>query len=108
MPLVVSDDRGSHNEGPYRVTARTVKREALTLAIDRRGLYEVLNLPPDLPLFDALFSVDQFRRRDLPAGLSADPERSSQLLKPQVVVLKAVPQTHYPPPLDPLENRPPG
>ncbi len=68
MPLVVSDHRGSHNEEPYTVTAGTVKREALTLAIDR-GLYEVLNLPPDLPLFDALFIVDQFRRRDLPAGM---------------------------------------
>ncbi len=106
MPLVVSDDRGRHNEGLYPVTARTVKREALTLAIDR-GLYEVLNLPPDLPLFDALFTVDQFRRRDLPAGLSADPERSSQLLKPHLAVLEAVPQSHYPPPIDPLEYRPP-
>ena len=56
-------------------------REALTLAIDRRELYEVLNLPADLPVFDAPFTVDQFRRRDLPAGLSADPERASQLLE---------------------------
>ena len=53
-------------------------RRALTLAIDRRELVDVLNLAADLPLFDVIFSERQ--RGELPEPLPYDRRRAERLL----------------------------
>ena len=55
-------------------------RRALTLAIDRRELLQVLNLPAKTPVFDVLFSRDQFHRDEVPQSLPYDPEAAKRLL----------------------------
>jgi peptide/nickel transport system substrate-binding protein len=55
-------------------------RRALTLAIDRRELLQVLNFPADTPLVDSLFSSRQLRRRDLPEPIPHDPALAGRLL----------------------------
>lgn len=55
-------------------------RRALTLAINRRELAQVLNLPEDVPIFDVIFTARQFQRRALPDPLPYDPERAKRLL----------------------------
>ncbi len=54
-------------------------RRALTLAINRRELLGVRNLPADLPLFDVIFSGRQ--RDSLPDHLPYDPESARRLLE---------------------------
>ncbi len=54
-------------------------REALTLAINRRELLSVLNLPDDLPLFDVIYTERQWG--ELPQPLPYDPERAKELLE---------------------------
>lgn len=58
-------------------------RRALTLAINRRELVQVLNLPDWTPLFDVLPTPDQLRRPrgDFPEPLPHDPERAKALLE---------------------------
>ncbi|MHC4632955.1 MAG: ABC transporter substrate-binding protein [Planctomycetota bacterium] len=56
-------------------------RRALTLAINRRELHQVLNLPDDLPIFDVVCTGRQFRRGELPEPLPYDPELAKQLLE---------------------------
>lgn len=53
-------------------------RRALTLAIDRRQLLDVLNLAGDLPLSDVIFSERQ--RSELPEPLPYDRRRAERLL----------------------------
>jgi peptide/nickel transport system substrate-binding protein len=55
-------------------------RRALTLAIDRRGLLRVLDLPAETPLADGLYTRRQFRRGELPPALPYDPEGARRLL----------------------------
>jgi len=55
-------------------------RLALTLAIDRRELHRVLNLPVSAPVFDVIFAEEQLLRAELPPPLPYDPERAKQLL----------------------------
>jgi len=56
-------------------------RRALTLAINRAELHQILNLPAGLPIYDVPHSREQFRRGEVPDDpLSYDPERASQLL----------------------------
>ena len=54
-------------------------RRALTLAIDRRELLELLNLPEDLPIFDVIFSERQWN--ELPGPLPHDPGQAAKLLE---------------------------
>lgn len=56
-------------------------RRALTLAINRRELLQLLNLPVDLPLFDGIYTNRQFRRSQLPEPLPYDPEGARRLLE---------------------------
>lgn len=56
-------------------------RRGLTLAIDRRELLQVVNMPPETPIFDVIFSERQFSRGQLPTPLPHDPEQASQLLE---------------------------
>jgi len=55
-------------------------RRALTLAIDRRALLGLMNLPSDLPLTDGVFTKRQFMRREFPEPLPYDPLQSRALL----------------------------
>lgn len=55
-------------------------RRAFTLAINRRELLGVLNLPQDLPIVDVLSTSRQFRRGGLPEPLPHDPVRAAELL----------------------------
>jgi peptide/nickel transport system substrate-binding protein len=55
-------------------------RRALTLALDRRELLQLLNLPGDLPVTDGVFTDRQFRRREWPEPLPYDPEQARVLL----------------------------
>ena len=55
-------------------------RQALTLGIDRQELRLALDLPPDLPVVDALFTPRQYRRHELPAPLPYDPDSAARLL----------------------------
>ena len=56
-------------------------RRALTLAIDRAELHQVLNLPAGLPIFDVPLSGGQFRRGEVPDPLPHDPARARRLLQ---------------------------
>jgi peptide/nickel transport system substrate-binding protein len=56
-------------------------RRALTLAIDRRELLGVVNLPSDLPITDGVFTERQFLRRQFPEPLPYDPVQSRALLE---------------------------
>jgi peptide/nickel transport system substrate-binding protein len=55
-------------------------RRALTMAIDRRELCQVLNFPSETPLIDAPCSRRQFRLRDLPSPIPYDRDAAGQLL----------------------------
>jgi peptide/nickel transport system substrate-binding protein len=54
-------------------------RRALTLAINRRELLHLLNLPEELPITDGVFTRRQFRRREWPEPLPYDPEQARAL-----------------------------
>jgi peptide/nickel transport system substrate-binding protein len=56
-------------------------RRALTLALDRRELLRFVNLPPELPITDGVFTERLFRRREWPEPLPYDPEQSRALLE---------------------------
>ena len=55
-------------------------RRALTHAINRKELQQVLNLPEGLRVFDVLSTERQFRRGELPPPLAYDPELARRLL----------------------------
>ena len=54
-------------------------RRALTLAINRREMLQVFNLPENLPLFDGPITPRQFHRRQLPEPITFSPERAKSL-----------------------------
>ncbi len=56
-------------------------RRALTLAINRRELHEALNLAEGMPIFDVLYTPEQFRRGEIPEALPYDPEQAKRLLE---------------------------
>lgn len=56
-------------------------RRALTLALDRRELLRLLNLPADLPITDGVFTRRQFVRREWPEPLPHDPQEAQALLE---------------------------
>ncbi len=55
-------------------------RRALTLAIDRQELLQVVNLPEDFPIVDGPYTDRQLHRGELPEPLPHDPERARALL----------------------------
>ena len=55
-------------------------RRALTLAINRRELTQVLNFPEDTPLFDVPITEGQLHRGEVPAPFAYDPEQAKRLL----------------------------
>ena len=55
-------------------------RRALTLAINRRELHGVLNLPDNIPVFDVPITKGQFHRGEFPEPLPYDPEQAKRLL----------------------------
>ena len=56
-------------------------RRALTLAINRRELLAVLNLPENTPIVDGVYTSRQLRRRQLPEPLPYDPAQARTLLE---------------------------
>jgi peptide/nickel transport system substrate-binding protein len=55
-------------------------RRALTMAINRHELFQLLNFSADTPVLDAPFSDRQLQRRQFPEPISYDPELASRLL----------------------------
>ncbi len=55
-------------------------RRALTLAINRRELVQVLNYPEGFPISDVIYTQRQLLRGELPEPLPYDPEAAKQLL----------------------------
>jgi peptide/nickel transport system substrate-binding protein len=62
----------------HRFFRNSKVRKALTVAINRRELLDVMNLPPDQPLFDVIFSDRQWN--ELPPPEPYDPARARRLL----------------------------
>jgi len=56
-------------------------RRALTLALDRRELLQLLNLPEELPITDGVFTRRQLRRGEWPEPLPYDAQQARALLK---------------------------
>lgn len=56
-------------------------RRALAHAVDRPALFEVLDLPPDLPITDGVYSSCDFIRGELPEPLAYDTGLAMQLLE---------------------------
>lgn len=56
-------------------------RRALTLAINRHELRQILNLPEQIPILDVAATEAQFRRGELPNALAYDPAQAKQLLE---------------------------
>jgi peptide/nickel transport system substrate-binding protein len=56
-------------------------RRALTLAIDRRGLLRVLNMPDEIPIPGAPYTKQMFRRGEIPEPLPYDPSEAERLLE---------------------------
>jgi len=93
IPRVVSDDRFRvyYSIGPGALAIywkhdpplfRDPRiRHALTLAINRKELLGVLDLPADLPFSDGVFTDRQVRRRELPEPLPYDPAKATALLE---------------------------
>src|SRR5262249_42943793 len=55
-------------------------RQAFTLAINRRELFQLFDRPGETPIADFPVTKRQFERRDLPDAIPYDPERASRLL----------------------------
>ena len=56
-------------------------RRALTLAINRRELLQVFNLPENLPIFDGPITPRQYHRRQLPEPIEYNPAQARTLLE---------------------------
>ena len=56
-------------------------RRALTLAVDRPGLLQALDLWLDLPIVDGPYSPPQLRQGSLPEALPYDPDAAAKLLE---------------------------
>jgi peptide/nickel transport system substrate-binding protein len=55
-------------------------RRALTLAINRRELTQVLNLPKDTPIFDVAITPRHLNRGEVPESMPFAPEEAKRLL----------------------------
>lgn len=55
-------------------------RRALTLAINRREMIQLRDLPEDTPIADFLFTKRQLQRGDFPEPIPYDPELANRLL----------------------------
>jgi peptide/nickel transport system substrate-binding protein len=56
-------------------------RRALTLAIDRRELLRLRNMPEFVPITDALYTTRQFQRGEIPEPTPYDPHEARRLLE---------------------------
>lgn len=56
-------------------------RRALTMALDRRELHRLLDLPEGLPLTDAIYTERLFARGEIPPPLAYDPAGAARLLE---------------------------
>jgi peptide/nickel transport system substrate-binding protein len=94
IPNMVADPRfrvyyeiiGAHARAIFWQNAHpffrdTRVRRALTLAINRQELLQVVNLPENTPITDGVYTRRQFRRGELPEPLPYDPARARTLLE---------------------------
>jgi peptide/nickel transport system substrate-binding protein len=72
--------RGIYWRTDHRLFSDSRVRHALTVAVDRRELLGLLNLPDALPITDGVFTGRQFRRGEWPEPLPYDPEEARALL----------------------------
>ena len=72
--------RGIYWKTDHPLFSNPSVRRALTLAVDRRELLRLLNLPAELPITDGVFTWRQFRRGEWPKPLPYDPELARALL----------------------------
>ena len=56
-------------------------RKALTMAINRKELIQVLNYPEGLPIIDALVTKRQLKKNSYPEPVPYDPEKAIQILE---------------------------
>ena len=77
---ITGTGRAIYWQNTYPLFSDPRVRRALTLAINRRELLKVLNLPEDLPIVDGVFTPRQFRRGQLPDPLPYDPAGARTLL----------------------------
>lgn len=64
----------------HELFRHAIIRQALTLAINRRELHELLDYPRDIPLFDGICTSRQFRQRHCGEALPYDPGMARELL----------------------------
>lgn len=68
------------NQQKHPAFADARVRRALTMAIDRRQLHRLLDLPADLPLYDGLSNRRLIQSGSLPTPLPHDPAEAARLL----------------------------
>ncbi|MGH7564723.1 MAG: ABC transporter substrate-binding protein [Gemmatimonadota bacterium] len=73
--------RGIYWQNDYSLFSDPQVRRALTLAIDRQELLQVMNLPRDFPIVDGPYTDRQLHLGELPEPLPYDPERAQALLE---------------------------
>jgi peptide/nickel transport system substrate-binding protein len=59
---------------------KAASRRAITLAINRRELHQLLHLPDDTPILDTAITPGQFFRGELPEPVPYDPDEAKRLL----------------------------
>lgn len=72
--------RGIYWQNQHPLFRDSRVRRALTLAINRRELLPVINVPREVALVDGPYTLRQLQRGDLPAPLPFDPEQARALL----------------------------
>lgn len=67
----------NHNNQLFR---NPLVRQALTQAINRKELYQILNYPKDTPIFYVAITPTQFTSGEIPNPLAYDPQKAAKLL----------------------------
>jgi peptide/nickel transport system substrate-binding protein len=55
-------------------------RKALTMAINRQEIINLLDLPNDIPILDFFVTIEQYKNKNFPDPIPYDPEQAKKLL----------------------------